>query len=1209
MTLLEQCQIWNDQNEYQKIVDAIEALPAGSRTPELDSELARAYNNLAGAEDRELFEKALSLLKPHEAYFQDDYFWNFRMGYSYYYLDQEGPALRHFERALAARPGDRDTLDFIENCRKCLALPRFRSNFRARTEAAWAAFAAEEARLRAALGGDGIHERGEEVLAKCTEALRPALGDAAMEVGFNGEKYEMLLSPEGNRAGLFPLVYFRSRAPEEVLKNWDILVGRQPSRGFGLRLAGWEVSAAEVRVWIDAQGEEADLTLWCEKLQPLLPEGEEKAWTLLSILTDQVLGEINAIAHIRRFSVAAAPGEGPSVSLEELPRALRDLGMTLYRDAEDFLENGWQAYRLDPAEDRDADWRLDVYAGSTRLPALIDEYLRGESGTVEDFHRAGIAAGFLIFPMEDFPEEDRAERILDFRDALQAAVLERAGPEGGVFLGGATGLFCGYVDFLAWDLDAVLSAARDFFEDNGVSWASFHSFRRDVGTVALTRRGELDPETGSLLSLADIEAMEAMTDGVSGYYGRMLDYLLGFIRKGIEAGRFSERQARQDLQIALWYAYACNNIGEYEYYYRTISWMPDSERSAAGCGTWYYRYSCALMYCGRLEEARDFAERGLREEPDYPWGWLQAAKLRAYFGDRAGALAAVEQGLALEPGDYEFLTLRQEIREGASLEQMEYHWINPSADRRLQEGLDQDADEKQRAISCITTDAEGLKRFFAIFRPDPEDYEGNAPYCVFHRTVQGRRVEVVFRMNEAGLSKLRADWLQTQRDRLDSGRWLTLPMEEGEAGVLEAVLFGLDYQVCLVCRAGGRGLRLWLNQEGDPDPATVEYLEEQEASAPPEYYTSEEMEAVEEHISECFGPVEHVFHELVSPDIHVDVCVVEPAEERDYITLVTMGMGAHRMNLPEELASQGLERAELAIALPPDWPLDEESMKEERWYWPVRLLKTLARLPIECDTWLGWGHTMDNQQPFAEDTELCGAILIAPQGAAEGAESCVLPNGEPVNFYQVIPLYRSEMEFKQGCSAEELLDRLEGVSFVVCPDRPQVAEGPEGLPRVIDDGDWHLESVREKRLPVEELAVYNHMAAYLRWCMEHDLMSLDFLERCWDAVQQLRADPEHTDLRLLIRDELGGQLFYALFDEEGEAFARYYYNQYGDGGDGPNFPRDVDGYAMEYFGPERYHSAEFQDEAYLFLPFDENYCRTLAQVIQSRWEQWKAGEN
>ena len=47
-------------------------------------------------------------------------------------------------------------------------------------------------------------------------------------------------------------------------------------------------------------------------------------------------------------------------------------------------------------------------------------------------------------------------------------------------------------------------------------------------------------------------------------------------------------------------------------------------------------------------------------------------------------------------------------------------------------------------------------------------------------------------------------------------------------------------------------------------------------------------------------------------------------------TLVTMGMGAHRMNVPEELAEYKLERAELAIALPPDWKLDEESLKDER---------------------------------------------------------------------------------------------------------------------------------------------------------------------------------------------------------------------------------------------------------------------------------------
>ena len=87
------------------------------------------------------------------------------------------------------------------------------------------------------------------------------------------------------------------------------------------------------------------------------------------------------------------------------------------------------------------------------------------------------------------------------------------------------------------------------------------------------------------------------------------------------------------------------------------------------------------------------------------------------------------------------------------------------------------------------------------------------------------------------------------------------------------------------------------------------------------------------------------------PDIHVDICVVPPSEERDYCTLVTMGMGAHRMNVPEELAEYKLERAELAIALPADWKLDQESMKDEKWYWPIRLLKVLGP-PAHCQRYL-----------------------------------------------------------------------------------------------------------------------------------------------------------------------------------------------------------------------------------------------------------------
>lgn len=213
---------------------------------------------------------------------------------------------------------------------------------------------------------------------------------------------------------------------------------------------------------------------------------------------------------------------------------------------------------------------------------------------------------------------------------------------------------------------------------------------------------------------------------------------------------------------------------------------------------------------------------------------------------------------------------------------------------------------------------------------------------------------------------------------------------------------------------------------------------QQESGCQPEVYTDEELEAVEEHIEKCFGQVETVLHELVSPDIHVDIYVVAPSEERNYYTLLTMGMGAHRMNVPKELAEYKLERAELAIALPADWKLNQESIQDERWYWPIRLLKALARLPIVNDTWLAWGHTMDNTRPFAENTELCAFILAGAQSPVEGCQVCTLPDGDEINFYQVLPLYRNELEYKLQHDADALLDRMADISFVVRTDRRNI---------------------------------------------------------------------------------------------------------------------------------------------------------------------------
>ena len=277
---------------------------------------------------------------------------------------------------------------------------------------------------------------------------------------------------------------------------------------------------------------------------PLLREDREKAWWLGYLLAEQVLGEVSVIGHINDLDLVERPKEGDSFPLSDLPQALRDMGCRLWDDAGDYLENSDISYELEPVEDPEADWRLDICAGSARLPVLINEYLSAESDAMDEYHKDGITAGFLCYSLEGFQGEDRAEQILRSRDELWEAIREHAGAGAAALLGGATGLYYGYLDFIAWDLPAVLEAAKAFFAAADPAWGGFHVFRRGVGAVRLWEREkepEVDPETGSLLSAEDIQTLESFDDGVSGYFGKMLQWLEDFIERGVGEGRFTQR--------------------------------------------------------------------------------------------------------------------------------------------------------------------------------------------------------------------------------------------------------------------------------------------------------------------------------------------------------------------------------------------------------------------------------------------------------------------------------------------------------------------------------------------------------------------------------------------------------------------------------------------------------------------------------------------
>lgn len=482
MDLGKQIELWNENEQYSQIIHAIEALEENQLTPELISELAKAYNNAADSNDQASFEKAIALLKTVEEPLGKDHNWNFRMAYAYYYLDQEGPALNYFERALEARPGDEDTLAFIEDCRRRLALPRFEKPFRTRVQESWRLFESEEQVLRVRMRN---RIESEEIISQTTRLLHPAFSEIAFEMGCNQDHYDLILTPEGDRVRLIALDYYQKQMPESLKKHWNVMVGRQPAPKAALRIAGQEISADEVQVWITEHREKSvSLAVGCPALAGLMAENENQVWWILSILIDQTLGEIAAMAVIDEVKLVSQPQSDAGMTLAELPEALRALGLDLNRDPARVL-NSYTAYRMEPSEERLKQVRGDVAVGSTCCPVLIQQYLQGMTQAVDDLHKEGIAAGFFYYPIDGFQGEDRAKAILDFRDELEAKINEKAGTDAAAWLGGASGINCGYLDFIAWDLKAVLDAAVAVFETSPVAWAAFQTFRTNVGGILL----------------------------------------------------------------------------------------------------------------------------------------------------------------------------------------------------------------------------------------------------------------------------------------------------------------------------------------------------------------------------------------------------------------------------------------------------------------------------------------------------------------------------------------------------------------------------------------------------------------------------------------------------------------------------------------------------------------------------------------------------
>lgn len=151
--------------------------------------------------------------------------------------------------------------------------------------------------------------------------------------------------------------------------------------------------------------------------------------------------------------------------------------------------------------------------------------------------------------------------------------------------------------------------------------------------------------------------------------------------------------------------------------------------------------------------------------------------------------------------------------------------------------------------------------------------------------------------------------------------------------------------------------------------------------------------------------------------------IIWPDEAHPYYVMYATGVSDMPMILPEEIQGRkDFKCRELYVFLPGEWSPDKAGQinsditQEE--YWPIRLIKYLARFPHEYNTWPRRGYTTPDgfdYEPLTPGTRVGGVALVQ---TGDDTGSIEARDDRKVNFYMVIPAYREEIEYKLGYSVE-----------------------------------------------------------------------------------------------------------------------------------------------------------------------------------------------
>ncbi|HMP80926.1 MAG TPA: suppressor of fused domain protein [Pirellulaceae bacterium] len=180
-------------------------------------------------------------------------------------------------------------------------------------------------------------------------------------------------------------------------------------------------------------------------------------------------------------------------------------------------------------------------------------------------------------------------------------------------------------------------------------------------------------------------------------------------------------------------------------------------------------------------------------------------------------------------------------------------------------------------------------------------------------------------------------------------------------------------------------------------------------------------ELVLAHIRRHFGkPRRLSLMPLVASDMPVKLVSVSKWTGQ---YLFTVGMSNRKMNVP--LGKEAYQFAELMMALPRSWPLNNKSLQDPRKAWPIEWMLRIAHFPFEHNTWLGGPSTVidngEHREPLCPGLKFTSWLAITEESKEGWLRT---PTGGMIGFFSLYPLYPEERDLERQLGTEALIHRF-----------------------------------------------------------------------------------------------------------------------------------------------------------------------------------------